>query len=155
MVGISTIKCPTRYRSVRRIMPYPLKCGHFVTLQFRGKCSDANFSSFSHSSSCFYLIFFYHFLLHMKFKQAQGVQMVGKKTENMRNQKDPSTQSHNNLNQRGSRNMTGQKTLPTIWSTYVKFVTTYQMSAINSCWEKCDKKWAYTTFFRRIFISNY
>ena len=48
------------------------------------------------------------------------------------------------LRQAGSRNLTGQKTLPTIWSTYVKFVTTYQMSAINSCWEKCDKKWAYT-----------
>jgi hypothetical protein len=31
-----------------------------------------------------------------------------------------------------------------IWGTYMKFVTTYQMSAINSCWEKCDKKWAYT-----------
>jgi hypothetical protein len=26
----------------------------------------------------------------------------------------------------------------------MKFVTTYQMSAINSCWGKCDKKWAYT-----------
>jgi hypothetical protein len=39
---------------------------------------------------------------------------------------------------------TGQKTLPTIWGTYMKFVTTYQMSAINSCWGKCDKKWVYT-----------
>jgi hypothetical protein len=39
-------------------------------------------------------------VLHMKFKPTQGVQMVGKKTGNLRNQKDPSTQSHNNLNQR-------------------------------------------------------
>jgi hypothetical protein len=30
------------------------------------------------------------------------------------------------LRQTGSRNMTGQKTLPTIWSTYVKFVNLNQ-----------------------------
>jgi hypothetical protein len=38
--------------------------------------------------------------------------------------------------QTGSRNLTGQKTLPTIWGTYMKLVTKYQISAINSCWEK-------------------
>ena len=43
------------------------------------------------------------------------------------------------LRQTGSRNPTGQKTLPTIWGTYMKLVTKYQISAINSCWEK----WAY------------
>jgi hypothetical protein len=43
------------------------------------------------------------------------------------------------LRQTGSRNLTGQKTLPTIWGTYIKLVTKYQISAINSCWEK----WAY------------
>ena len=48
------------------------------------------------------------------------------------------------LRQTGSRNLTGQKTLPTIWGTYIKLVTKYQISAINSCWEKCDWKWAYT-----------
>jgi hypothetical protein len=48
------------------------------------------------------------------------------------------------LRQTGSRNLTGQKTLPTIWGTYMKLVTKYQISAINSCWEKCDEKWAYT-----------
>jgi hypothetical protein len=42
--------------------------------------------------------------------------------------------------QTGSRNLTGQKTLPTIWGTYMKLVTKYQISAINSCWEKCDEK---------------
>jgi hypothetical protein len=31
----------------------------------------------------------------------------------------------------------GPKTLPTIWGIYMKLVTTYQISAINSCWEKC------------------
>jgi hypothetical protein len=41
--------------------------------------------------------------------------------------------------QTGSRNLTGPKTLPTIWHTYMKLVTKYQISAINSCWEK----WAY------------
>jgi ABC-type transport system involved in multi-copper enzyme maturation permease subunit len=46
------------------------------------------------------------------------------------------------LRQTGSRNLTGQKTLPTIWS-YMKLVTKYQISAINSCWEKCDEIWAY------------
>jgi hypothetical protein len=48
------------------------------------------------------------------------------------------------LRQTGSRNMTGQKTLSTIWGTYIKLVTKYQISANNSCWEKCDFKWAYT-----------
>jgi hypothetical protein len=37
----------------------------------------------------------------------------------------------------------GLKTLPTIWSTYMKLVTKYQISAINGCWEKCDEKCAY------------
>ena len=36
------------------------------------------------------------------------------------------------LRQTGSRNLTGQKTLPTIWGTYKKLVTKYQISAINS-----------------------
>jgi hypothetical protein len=43
--------------------------------------------------------------------------------------------------QTGSRNLTGPKTLPTIWHTYMKLVIKYQISAINSCWEKCDKKY--------------
>jgi hypothetical protein len=47
------------------------------------------------------------------------------------------------LRQTGSRNLTDQKTLPTIWGTYMKLVTKNQISAINSCWEKCDEKWAY------------
>jgi hypothetical protein len=46
--------------------------------------------------------------------------------------------------QTGSRNMTGPKTLPTIWHTYMKLVTKYQIPVINSCLEKCDEKWAYT-----------
>jgi hypothetical protein len=37
------------------------------------------------------------------------------------------------LRQTGSRHLTGQKTLPTIWGTYMKLVTKYQISAINSC----------------------
>jgi hypothetical protein len=48
-----------------------------------------------------------------------------------------------NSRQTGSRNLTGPKTLPTIWGTYMKLVTKYQISAINSCWEKCDEKCAY------------
>jgi hypothetical protein len=36
----------------------------------------------------------------------------------------------------GSRNLTGQKTLPTKWGTYMKLVTKYQLSVINICWEK-------------------
>ena len=50
------------------------------------------------------------------------------------------------LRQTGSRNLTYQKTLPTIWGTYkgyMKLMTKYQISAINSCWEKCDEKWTY------------
>jgi hypothetical protein len=45
--------------------------------------------------------------------------------------------------QTGSRNLLGPKTFPMIWGTYMKLVTKYQISAINSCWEKCDEKWAY------------
>ena len=45
--------------------------------------------------------------------------------------------------QTGSRNLMGPKTLPTIWGTYMKIVTKYQISAINSCWEKCNEKLAY------------
>jgi hypothetical protein len=41
----------------------------------------------------------------------------------------------------GSRNLTGPKTLPTIWYTYMTLVTKYQISAINSYWEKCDEKY--------------
>ena len=35
--------------------------------------------------------------------------------------------------QTGSRNLTGQKTLPTKWGTYMKLVIKYQISAINIC----------------------
>ena len=43
--------------------------------------------------------------------------------------------------QTGSRNLTGPKTLPTIWYTYMTLVTKYQIYAINSYWEKCDEKY--------------
>jgi hypothetical protein len=45
--------------------------------------------------------------------------------------------------QTGSRNLMGPKRLTTIWGTYMKLVTKYQICVINSCWEKCDEKWAY------------
>ena len=48
------------------------------------------------------------------------------------------------LRQTGSRNLMGQKTLPTIWHTYMKLVTKYQIPVINSCLEKCDEKYAHT-----------
>ena len=38
----------------------------------------------------------------------------------------------------------GPKTLTTIWGTYMKLVTKYQIPVINNCLEKCDEKWAYT-----------
>ena len=41
--------------------------------------------------------------------------------------------------QTGSRNLMGPKTLPTIWGTYMKLVTKYKISAINSYWENCDE----------------
>jgi hypothetical protein len=37
--------------------------------------------------------------------------------------------------QTGSRNLTGPKTLPIIWHTYMKLVTKYQIPVINSCLE--------------------
>jgi hypothetical protein len=45
--------------------------------------------------------------------------------------------------QTASGNLMGPKTLPTIWGTYMKLVTKYQISAINSCGEKCAEKCAY------------
>jgi hypothetical protein len=42
--------------------------------------------------------------------------------------------------QTGSRNLTGPKMLPTIWHSYMKLGTKYKISAIDSCWEKCDEK---------------
>ena len=45
--------------------------------------------------------------------------------------------------QTGSRNLMGPQTLPTICGTYMKLVTKYQISAINSCREKCDEKCPY------------
>ena len=37
----------------------------------------------------------------------------------------------------------GSKTFPTIWHTYMKLVTKYQIPVINICLEKCDEKCAY------------
>ena len=48
----------------------------------------------------------------------------------------------------------GPKMLPTIWGTYMKFVTKYQISAINSGWEKCDEKCAYIRKKRNKFINQ-
>jgi hypothetical protein len=41
--------------------------------------------------------------------------------------------------QTGSWNLTGPKTLPTIWHTYMKLVTKYQIPVINSCLENATK----------------
>ena len=41
--------------------------------------------------------------------------------------------------QTGSRNLTGPKTLPTIWHTYMKLVTKYQIPVINNCLENATK----------------
>ena len=43
--------------------------------------------------------------------------------------------------QTGSRNLMDPKSLPTIWFTYMKLVTKYQIPVINSCLEKCDEKY--------------
>ena len=52
-------------------------------------------------------------------------------------QDEPFTYDTPALRQTGSRNLMDPKTLPMIWGTYMKLVTKYQISAINSCWEKC------------------
>jgi hypothetical protein len=43
------------------------------------------------------------------------------------------------LQQTGSRNLTGQKTLPTIWGTYMKLMTKYQISTIKVAEKKATK----------------
>ena len=57
----------------------------------------------------------------------------GKTDENKMNCELMLTYDTPALWQTGSRNLTGQQTLPTIWGTYMKLVTKYQMSTINSC----------------------
>jgi hypothetical protein len=52
--------------------------------------------------------------------------------------------------QTASRNLMDPKTIPTIWGTYMKRVNKYQISAINSCWEKCDEKCAYSSMCIKI-----
>jgi hypothetical protein len=52
--------------------------------------------------------------------------------------------------QTGSRILTGPKTLPTIWYTYMTRVTKYQISAINSYWEK----W-YTLYSWKFLVISY
>jgi hypothetical protein len=54
--------------------------------------------------------------------------------------------------QTGSRNLMCPKTLPMIWGTYIKLVTTYLISAINSCWEKCDEKCSYNPISWEAFL---
>ena len=53
--------------------------------------------------------------------------------------------------QTGSRNLTGPKTHPTIWHTYMKLVTIYQISTINSYWEKCDEKYLETDRVKTVY----
>jgi hypothetical protein len=48
------------------------------------------------------------------------------------------------IRQTGSRNRTVPKTLPTIWYTYMTLVTKYQISAINSYWEKMRRQISWT-----------
>ena len=43
------------------------------------------------------------------------------------------------LRQIGSRNLTGQQALSTIWDTYMKLVTKYQIPVINNCLENATK----------------
>jgi hypothetical protein len=48
------------------------------------------------------------------------------------------------LRQSGSRNLTGQKMLPTIWGTYMKLVTKYKISAPSIVAERSPKReWVY------------
>jgi hypothetical protein len=58
------------------------------------------------------------------------------------------------LRQSGSRNLTSPKTLPTIWGTYMKLVTKYQISKGEGSilFYLCP---SVQDIFRRIFLSNY
>jgi hypothetical protein len=56
--------------------------------------------------------------------------------------------------QTGSRNRTDPKTLPTIWYTNMTLVTKYQISAVNSYWEKCDDTYRERTD-RRTEVTQY
>ena len=69
---------------------------------------------------------------HFKFK-GNPIYTASKIKKNKMNCELMLTYDTPTLRQAGSRNLTGQKTLPTIWGTYMKLMTKYQISAINSC----------------------
>jgi hypothetical protein len=54
------------------------------------------------------------------------------------------------LRQTGSRNLMGPKTLPTIWGTYMKVVTKYQISAINIAEKNATKNEHICSMCRKI-----
>ena len=76
----------------------------------------------------------------MKTRKRQGPARTPK-TSNKMNCELMLTYDTPALRQTGRRNMMGPKRLPTIWGTYMKLVTKYQISAINSCCEKWDEKY--------------
>ena len=80
-------------------------------------------------------------IVQEKFEVIRKCTMVKRKGTNMINCELMLTYDTPALRQAGSRNLTGPKTLPTIWYTYMTLVTKYQISAINSDWEKCDEKY--------------
>jgi hypothetical protein len=67
-------------------------------------------------------------MIYMKILKKGGVERKGG-----RRKRNPCPMRLCNSQQTGSRNLTGQKTLPTKWGTYMKLVTKYQISAINIC----------------------
>jgi hypothetical protein len=64
-----------------------------------------------------------------------------------------------NSRQTGSRNLMGPKRLPTIWHTYMKLVTKYQISPLHRSggmlFYLCPCFRPSQDIFRRIFLSNY
>jgi hypothetical protein len=89
---------------------------------------------------CMYMYLIFHFALYkLLFQKHSSTDMCllnvfeEYNSENKMNCELMLTYDTPALRQTGSRNLTGQKTLPTIWGTYLKLVTKYQISAINSC----------------------
>ena len=118
---------------------------HFILI-----CQKKNMAAMGYS--WFFDDWNFNYLLQWNYKQAPMfcnlIQMINVRfsAKNKMNCELMLTYDSPALRQTGGRNLTGQKTLTTIWDTYnegLKLVTKYQISAINSCWEKCDEKWAY------------
>jgi hypothetical protein len=111
----------------------PYRGKHFLTRQIPTSCFADFVDFYTHWIYILYMPILSRIFLSNYWWQKSDIWSQGAYTKCMF-----SVYKNRQSRQTGSRNLMGPKTLPTIWGTHMKLVTKYQISAINSCWEKCD-----------------